>query len=588
MYWLQKKDFYLNIKKRKNLLEEIKNYELNETEINTIYLKFNKNNFFNLKKIKVAFITNFTNNFLLPKLFISGLRSNFFYEFYNPKIYNNFVYEIIDNNSNLNKNKFDFIIFYIDPLSADDQKISLEQYFFYLKNFIQKDNHTKIIFHTFNYHNISSIDDKDCYKKFSKTLRLNKKIKNISNIGSNLLIDLSSIVNVFGTKNWYDDRYYTLTKFPLSNKATDYYSYLITNKIANSLGFIKKVLILDLDNTLWGGILGEIGFENIKIGTEDPISFSYLKFQREIKKLKNKGILLAIVSKNDFKIVKECFLKNKNLELKYNDFISIKANWNNKVDNIIEISKEINLSTDSFVFIDDNPVERTIVRKFLPEVFVPELPSDISNLYKIFLETKVFEKKNISKEDRNRTKSYIQDKKRNISKLNFKKYSEYLVFLKMTINISKIEMNNINRVEQLYLRTNQFNITNKRFDRYELKSLSKSQKFDVINFSLSDRYGNYGLISSIIIEKFEKNLKILNWVMSCRVLQRNLEYFIIDYIIEKYLKKYNLLSGQYIKSSKNDLVKNLYKNLGFKFDKKNKKWDLNLTLKNINNNHFFN
>jgi FkbH-like protein len=326
----------------------------------------------------------------------------------------------------------------------------------------------------------------------------------------------------------------------------------------------KLNIVLDLDNTLWGGTLGDDGYDNISIDNQTPQGKVFFDFQKIVLNLKKRGILLAICSKNFEKNVKQAFEKNPNLVLKYKDFVSVKANWNNKANNIQNISKELNIGLDSFIFLDDNPAERELVRTFLPNVTIPELPSDPSYYKDILLNNFYFDLISLSKEDVSRSKTYISNFKREKLKEKFNDFNSYLRSLKMVCEYSSFKKEDYDRIVQLFLRSNQFNFTTTRYSLKDIHNIISDKMRVTFQFSFKDKFSNYGIISLIIGTIKKNELFIDNWVMSCRVLNRTLENFILNSIV-KYckIKKIKKIVGIYIQTKKNSLVKKLYIDLGF-------------------------
>ena len=408
---------------------------------------------------------------------------------------------------------------------------------------------------------------------------LEKKVKNnkselIDNLNSYILknskkykfnlLDIESFSKQFGLVNIQDTVKFYLAKIPFSQEFAEFLFPVTVNFALTSFGKLKKVLVLDLDNTLWGGILGDEGYENIKIDNETPEGKVFFDFQKTILNLKKRGVLLAICSKNFDKNVKAAFKNNTNLVLKYNDFVSIKANWNNKAENIKNISKELDLGLDSFVFFDDNPAERELVRSFLPNVTVPELPNEPSYYKNILLNSFYFDLASLSKEDVSRSKSYITNVKREKLKEKFSDFNEYLKSLKMVCEYSVFKKENYDRIVQLFLRSNQFNFTTIRYSLKDINNIRNDKNRVTFQFSFRDKFSNYGIVSLIVGTITKDCLFIDNWVMSCRVLNRTLEIFIINSVI-KYakMKKINEIVGIHMPTQKNSLVEKLYIDLGF-------------------------
>lgn len=391
---------------------------------------------------------------------------------------------------------------------------------------------------------------------------MTNELKYYNNIYINDLNYLSSLI---GLKNWYDNKLWYSYKYAMSFEAITYTSHSVSSIIKGIYGKNKKCLVLDLDNTLWGGVIGDIGKNNIKIGNDTAIGEAYSYFQSYVKKIKELGILLAISSKNEEDIAKDGF-SNKDMVLKLEDFVNIKANWNPKSENISKIANELSLGVDSFVFIDDNPAEREEVRFNLENISIPNISKDVDNYIDFIDRQNYFEITNLSVEDINRSKYYSDNLKREIEKNNYKNYADYLKSLNMIIDIKEFEEVYIDRITQLINKTNQFNLTTRRYTKEEIESLYNNKNNILIHSKLKDKFGDNGLISVIIGNIKDKVLEIDLWIMSCRVLKREVELAMFDYLVSL-VKNRNIkiINGIYIPTAKNKLVENHYKNLGFDF-----------------------
>jgi FkbH-like protein len=460
----------------------------------------------------------------------------------------------------------------LDTLNLVDfkKKQSVKEYLKNIEKILQelsKESNTIIL------QNLVNDKNHNCIRNINKEIfKFSKKYKLI-------IFDINNYADPISSKNWFDKAKYKFAKIPFSLENLNYYTYKLSRLINVIFGGSKKVLVLDLDNTLWGGIIGDDGIKNIKIGNEDKVSLSFFNFQKFLKKLKSRGILLAVCSKNTEKIAKDAF-KKKNMPLKLSDFVSFKANWNDKATNIKEISKELNLSMDSFVFFDDNPMERDIVRKNIPDLSIPEINSDPSKYIRDIVTPGYFDVMSYSKEDVKRTQTY----KSNIKRHNLLKKSvdinSYLMSLNMKSNMSKFKLKNIERIVQLFLRSNQFNLTTTRYQKKDIINFIKNKNNYTLQVDLSDKFGQNGIVSLLAGNLSNNILTIENWVMSCRVLSRTLEQAILKKIAYD-LKKFNInkIIGLYKPSSKNKLVIEHYKNLKFKILKKTKEktfWGLDL------------
>ena len=350
----------------------------------------------------------------------------------------------------------------------------------------------------------------------------------------------------------------------------NFISDLFIRTVSSVVGKSKKCLVLDLDNTIWGGVIGDDGIEGIKIGNNDPVGETYQALQVFIKKLHARGIILAVSSKNDHKTAIKPFKNKKEMIIEYDDISVFKANWKNKADNIRDIAKELNIGLDSIVFLDDNPAERFQVNNSIPEVSVPELPEDPSEYSLALVIAGYFEAARITDEDKKRSFDYQSNQKRNQLREKVEDLESYLKALKMKLEISSIDKQSLSRAADLFAKTNQFNISQIRFTETQLKNLIISDKEITYKASLKDKFGDSGIITALVISKEKLYWEIKNWVMSCRVFGRQVEYEIISRIVkDARLENIKLLNLKYIPTDKNSLLKNLLNNIGFKEINKN-------------------
>lgn len=378
------------------------------------------------------------------------------------------------------------------------------------------------------------------------------------------IFDISSIQNKIGSDNFFHPALYVNYGMLINYEYSPMIArHLVTIFLVNNAQF-KKCLILDLDNTLWGGIIGDDGIENIQLGNLG-IGKSFLAFQQWVKQLKERGIIICICSKNSENTAKNVFLNHPDMILKLEDISVFIANWKSKVDNIKKIKEVLNIGYDAIVFVDDNPYERDAVRENLPRVTVPQLPNDPSNYLDYLYAQNYFEINTASKLDKNRTLMYQEEYDRVKTKINFTDLSAYMASLKMKSNLDDLTKFNIPRVSQLSFRSNQFNLTTTRYSEGDLKKIKKSKEKEGLIFDLEDRYGSYGIICYLILVKeSSKVLVIENWAMSCRVLERGMEQFVLNQLVDYSHKKgYTTLVGIFSPSKKNGIVEKLYEKLGF-------------------------
>lgn len=402
---------------------------------------------------------------------------------------------------------------------------------------------------------------------------LNNKLYDYAISKKNIIIhDINYLSAWFGLEKWFDPNLWYSYKYAMSMNAIPSLCFNLANIIKAIYGKNKKALILDLDNTLWGGIIGDDGIEKIQIGNGTPLGMLYMDFQRYIKQLGKYGILLNICSKNEEKSAKEGLAHSEGI-LREEDFLIIKANWLDKHENVKSIIKELNILDDSVVFIDDNPAERDEVKFFLPHIKILDVTSP--EQFITYLDhSGFFEVISYSKEDKERYKYYKDNISRGKSRNLYIDYNDYLISLKMKCFIKRINSYNYERVTQLINKTNQFNFTSIRYTENEMKELLTKESYITITSRLVDKYGDNGLVSTLIATVYGEEANINLWVMSCRVFKRNLEYTMFDVFIEE-CKKRNIqwINGYYRPTNKNNQIKNFFETLGFELFSTSEKED---------------
>lgn len=378
------------------------------------------------------------------------------------------------------------------------------------------------------------------------------------------LCDISTLQNQVGKSMVFQPSLYISTEMVLSIDILPMVATKTIDLVQAINGKIKKCVILDLDNTTWGGIIGDDGIENIQVGSLG-IGKAFSELQYWVKKLKNRGIIVAICSKNTESVAKEPFEKHPDMILRLKDISVFKANWENKADNIRQIQSILNIGFDSMVFLDDNPFERNIVRENIPEITVPELPEDPANYLEFLYNLNLFETVSFSSEDSERTKLYQIEAERVKEYKKFTNEDDFLENLNMVSDIKPFNKFNTPRVAQLSQRSNQFNLRTVRYSEGDIERMATSEDYATFTFTLEDRFGDNGLICVVILHKENKEtLFVDTWFMSCRVLKRGMENFVLNQLVE-YAKENNFktIKGEYIPTAKNAMVKDHYMDLGF-------------------------
>lgn len=396
--------------------------------------------------------------------------------------------------------------------------------------------------------------------------KLNYELMNLAQEYPNLFIcDLAGLQNKIGRDTMFDSTVYVSTEMLLSIDSLPYVASRTMDIIGSIEGQFKKCLILDLDNTVWGGVVGDDGWENIQVGHGLGIGKAFTEFQEWVKKLKNRGIIICVCSKNDEDKAKEPFEKNPEMVLKLDDISVFIANWDNKADNIRTIQSILNIGFDSMVFLDDNPFERNMVRQNVPGVTVPELPEDPGEYLEFLYSQNLFETASYSNADKDRTKQYQVEAKRVSAAKGFTNEADFLKSLEMISVVSEFDRFNTPRVAQLSQRSNQFNLRTVRYTEDQISAIQADPTQQGFAFTLEDKFGDNGLIAVVILKQHDQQtLFVDTWFMSCRVLKRGMENFTLNTLVGWARSKgYKQIIGEYLPTPKNGMVREHYPNLGF-------------------------
>ncbi len=396
--------------------------------------------------------------------------------------------------------------------------------------------------------------------------KLNYELMNLSHQYPNLFIcDIAGLQNKFGRNMMFASNIYVSTEMVLSIDILPYVASRVMDIVCAIKGQFKKCLILDLDNTIWGGVIGDDGIEGIQLGHSLGIGKAFTEFQMWIKKLKQRGIIICVASKNNEETAKEPFEKHPDMILRLDDIAVFQANWETKVDNIRTIQSILNIGFDSMVFLDDNPFERNMVRENIKGITVPELPEDPGEYLEYLYSLNLFETTSYSNADKDRTKQYQIEAKRVSLSQTFTNEADFLKSLNMASTVSGFTKFNTPRVAQLSQRSNQFNLRTIRYTEADVTSMAENPDVIDISFTLEDKFGDNGLIAVVIMKKQDKEtLFVDTWFMSCRVLKRGMENFTLNTMVEKAKTAgYKKIIGEYLPTPKNKMVENHYTDLGF-------------------------
>jgi FkbH-like protein len=396
------------------------------------------------------------------------------------------------------------------------------------------------------------------------TGEFNRRLAQAARRGSRLVLDVEALANLVGQSAWSAGRYWYAAKYPFAAGMMPLYADNLMRIIAAQMGRSRRVLVLDLDNTMWGGVVGDDGIEGLALGSGSPLGEAHSALQRMALSLKQRGVILCVSSKNDEAIALDAFRNHPEMILKEDDIVAFRVNWDDKAANIKAIADTIDLGLDAFVFLDDNPAERKRVRDALPAVAVPELPEDPSDWLPVFQAAGYFEQAGFSKEDQLRAGFYKANVLRAAQLERIGDHDDYLRSLAMTLSITAFDNAGRKRIAQLIAKSNQFNLTTRRYSEADIAAMQGKPDIFTLQARLEDIFGDNGMISVVICREAGPRWEVDSWIMSCRVLGRRVEETILQYLVEQArLRGITEIIGHYIPTAKNGLVRDHFSRLGF-------------------------
>lgn len=510
---------------------------------------------------KIGILSNVTIDMIVEKL------KKIFYV-YIPDGFDTWITEIMSLSSEIYSSDIDAIFVILDGTELINQsKDECEQKIVFWKDAIKTlaNQTNKLLF-------ISTVDFQESkirtYSERKNYLLWNSDwyqfIQKLSDENKNIYVfDIFQKIMEIGRDNFYSSKMWYMGSMPYGKQGIKAIVDEIILAMKIAFDSRKKIIVLDMDNTLWGGIIGENGIDEIILSKYGEGARFY-DFQKKFFEMKDRGVVLAVNSKNNENDAMEVF-SHPYMLLKKDDFVNLKINWKDKASNIKEMESELNLTEGAFIFIDDNPIEREIVSGQCKEVYVPLFPSDTVGLpafaEQLYLEN--CQVLRLTDEDLQKTQMYQQESQRNTIKYKSGNIDEYIKQLCINVDIHQLKKTEWERVHQLCNKTNQFNLTTKRYTLDDVRSFAENDYVDVFTVTTEDKFGDNGLISVIILKKEKTDIIIDTFLMSCRVMGRKLENVIIGILIRYYQNNYQNIIGKYLKTAKNNPVKDLYCELGF-------------------------
>lgn len=530
-----------------------------------------------IRKLRIAVLAEFASQHLVKALQAAGAMNNFRVEIWEAE-YDTIASSIFDETSELYNRHFDYVIIYYSPFKlykefsyhqtksdfADAKVMGISA----LLALLQERIKVRVIIS-----NYDEIDDSIWGNFANKTdksflfqvRKLNLGLMQLAGQRGNIeILDVHQLVAEKGRAAIFSPRLYVLADLIYDLDFMALLAQETWRVIKTAEGSFVKCIIIDLDNTIWGGIIGDDGLSNIEIG-ELGLGKAFSNLQLWLKNLKERGILLAVCSKNDDQIAKAVFRDHEAMILGLDDIAVFVANWETKVDNIMFIQSVLNIGFDSMVFIDDNPFERQMVEQHIPGIIVPDLPEDPAEMLPYLQSLRLFETASYADADAVRTQQYQEESNRVALQKKFTSEADFLLSLNMQAVCKPVDSFSCPRVAQLTQRSNQFNLRTRRYTEGEIEDLIEHSCKHVLTLSLTDKFGNYGLVSAVILERYsEDEMFIDTWIMSCRVLKRSVESLMLNEIVDLAKSRgYRWLVGEYIPTAKNGLVKDHYRLLGF-------------------------
>lgn len=532
-----------------------------------------------LVPFRLAVLSNSTFDLISPALAGSALRRGVALEVIQPS-YDQVAQEALAPDSSVNSSTPDAVLLAIDyralpikiSLGDDEQSARAVQsamgYLQTLRNGIKANANSVCIFQTFAPPPETIFGHLD--RALAGTLRylidsINRELRNFTASSGDLLLDVAALAETVGLARWHNPQQWNMAKFPFDEELIPLYADHVARLVAAIRGQSGKVLILDLDNTVWGGVIGDDGLEGIKTAQGDATGEAHLSLQRLALDLRSRGIVLAVCSKNTDEVARIPFEQHPEMLLKLEHIAVFQANWNDKASNIQAIANELSLGLDSLVFLDDNPVERELVRRLLPQVAVPELPEDPAYYARTLVAGGYFEAVTFASEDLKRAGYYQENAKRANLQKQIGGVEAYLASLDMTITFQPFNATGRARIVQLINKSNQYNLTTRRYTEPEIIDAESDPDVFTLQIRLTDVFGDNGMISVVICRPAESGTwNIDTWLMSCRVLGRNVEHMVLREILyHARAAGIGKLRGSYRPTERNKLVVDHYAKLGF-------------------------
>jgi FkbH-like protein len=490
--------------------------------------------------------------------------------------FNSWLPDVLNKGSELHRSKPDFLLVVLSSrfVEGDSHTGDLQRFFEAVRGW---DGTTKILFTTIVPDPILPQPLVEGGRLAKRAALINEKLFEFQKTCSFFhVVELQSFFTLHGLSQIHDARYEAIARMYFSPRGATLLAKHLARYLKALVTTPRKVLALDLDNTLWGGILGEDGFDGIKIGGEN-LGYSFLRFQKHLKRLKENGILLVICSKNNEEEALNVFRKHPDMLLRLDDFVGYRINWQSKAENLKSLAKELSLGIDSFVYFDDTAFEREQMRSMLPQVDTIEVPKDPADYVRALWEYPGFDLLRVTDEDRARSEMYRAESKRKDLEKSSDSLEDFYQSLEMSALITRADEKQLDRVFQLVHRTNQFNLTTLRHTENELTEILRSKSHHVFLLRLKDKLGESGITGLAIIKEEKKSWIMENLILSCRIIGRTVEFGFVRWLVENAKPRgIEQIVGRFVPTKKNQVAAGFLEKAGFKGDSSTDKYVLDI------------
>jgi FkbH-like protein len=533
-----------------------------------------------LTRLRVAILSSDTINHLLPGLRVAALRRGFFFDVF-AGAFAQYRQEVLEPASRLKSFAPEVIVLSLSaraqigalPIDADREHVEqvLQSEVAEVRSLWEAARHrfgAVVLQQTYLdvFEPIFGSYDRVAPASPARVIdRLNQLLAEAARDSGVALVDAARACARDGIDAWFDAARWLQGKMEIAPQAAGRYGELVARVVAAHRGRSRKCVVFDLDNTLWGGVLGDVGIEGLVLGEGSATGEAHLELQRYARRLNERGVILAVCSKNDPALAEQAFSRHPEMVLKRSDIACFVANWKDKAENLRDIAQTLNIGLDSLVFVDDNPAERARVREAFPMIAVPELPEDPAHYVRALADAGFFEAVSFTREDSTRAASYAANAEREALRSAAQSMDEFLRGLDMEITYGPVGDLELERATQLINKTNQFNTTGRRYSAKEMAQLALDPDSITLQFRLMDRLGDSGLVSVMILHLEHDGVAELDvWVMSCRVFGRQLEDEAMNIAVEQIRARgIETLSARFVPTGRNAVIGDLFRNLGF-------------------------